>query len=112
MPKHHGPLRGPVGINVDEQVAGLRHEALGRLVEKRGHQQKLPVRQFELPARLHDPARAENHPLPALRERSTDHRPLLEGCLHGDCYLAGGRTNTPSAVSWITGIASFGSKTP
>ena len=32
--------------------------------------------------------------------------------VHGGCYFAGGRTNIPSAVSWITGIASFGSKTP
>jgi hypothetical protein len=32
--------------------------------------------------------------------------------VHAGCYFAGGRTNIPSAVSWITGIASFGSKTP
>ena len=81
-------------------------------MEKGRHQQKLAMSQLESSARFDNPTLTENQPLPPLRERPADHRPLLERRLHTHCYFAGGRTNIPSAVSWITGIASFGSKTP
>jgi hypothetical protein len=73
---------GPISVDIDEQIAGLRDQAFGRLVEKRRKEKKLAMIEPKGSPRLDDPALAENHVLPALGERPTDGGPFLEGCLH------------------------------
>lgn len=74
--------RRPIGIDIVEQVTGSRDQLVGRLVQKRRHEQESAVVEPKLTPRLDDAALAEDHILPASGQGSADGGPFFEGNRH------------------------------